>query len=86
MHQDKALERQKVSEAEAAQLRQTLTSQAAGSNPTDTERCRQAEQLLAQQVCTRGPAHTVIWIRMECFYSLLIWMHAPGVTPVSCCR
>ena len=48
--QDNAHERQKVMEAEAAQLRQALTSRAAEGSPTEAERCRQAEQLLAQQV------------------------------------
>ena len=37
-------------EAESAQLRQALTSRAAEGSPTEAERCRQAEQLLAQQV------------------------------------
>ena len=37
-------------EAEGAQLRQALTSRAAEGSPTEAERCRQAEQLLAQQV------------------------------------
>ena len=37
-------------EAEGAQLRQALTSRAAEGDPTEAERCRQAEQLLAQQV------------------------------------
>ena len=49
--QDKALERQRAAEGEAALLRQALARQAAGDAQTDTERCRQAEQLLAQQVC-----------------------------------
>ena len=44
-------ERLKAAEAEADALRQALTRQAAGGNPADEERCRQAEQLLAQQVC-----------------------------------
>ena len=48
--QDKAHERQKVMETECAQLRQALTSRAAEGSPTEAERCRQAEQLLAQQV------------------------------------
>ena len=49
--QDKALERQRAAEGEAAHLRQAMARQAAGDTQTDTERCRQAEQLLAQQVC-----------------------------------
>lgn len=49
--QDKKSERLKAAEAEADALRQALTRQAAGGKPADEERCRQAEQLLAQQVC-----------------------------------
>ena len=37
-------------EAEGAQLRQALTSRAAEGSLSEAERCRQAEQLLAQQV------------------------------------
>ncbi|CAL5228386.1 g11509 [Coccomyxa viridis] len=52
---DKKSERLKAAEAEADALRQALTRQAAGGKPADEERCRQAEQLLAQQlgVCNR---------------------------------
>ena len=39
-----------MTEAESAQLRQAMTSRAAEGSPTEAERCRQAEQLLAQQV------------------------------------
>ena len=62
--QGKAHERQKVTEAESAQLRQALTSQAAEGSPTEAERCRQAEQLLAQQVrlsLTVHCSHLGIW-------------------------
>ena len=48
-------------EADTTQLRQALTSRAAEGSPTEAERCRQAEQLLAQQVCpslaVRGSHH-----------------------------
>ena len=39
-----------MTEAEAGMLRQALTRQTPGGDPADAERCRQAEQLLAQQV------------------------------------
>ncbi len=49
--QEKSLEKLRAAEAEAGALRQALTSRAAGGDPADAEKCRQAEQLLAQQVC-----------------------------------
>ena len=48
--QEKTIERLRVTEAEAGMLRQALTRQMPGGDPADAERCRQAEQLLAQQV------------------------------------
>ncbi len=55
--QDKALERQKALEAEASLLRQAISSRAGGAEDAYAERCRQAEQLLAQQVRKAGKAN-----------------------------
>ena len=48
--QDESLQKLKAAGAEADLLRQALTRQVAGENPAEAEMCRQAEQLLAQQV------------------------------------